>query len=98
MESAVSTAYYSCFYAIHSKLAELGVLAKSHKQTGIEFRRYFIKTKQVDPKYSKVFKDLFEWRLIADYTALPPIDGEKAAQLVSTAEELVQVLLKTQIP
>lgn len=93
LETAVSTAYYSCFYAIHSQLARLGVLAKSHKQAGIEFRRHFVRTNKMDKKYSKIWTELSKWRLTADYVATPVIDQTKAENLVQMAEDFVSTLL-----
>ncbi len=93
LETVVSTAYYSCFYAIHSQLARLGILAKSHKQAGIEFRRHFIRTNKMDKKYSKIWTELSKWRLTADYTAIPVIDKNKAAELLDQAGDFVDTLL-----
>lgn len=97
LETAASTAYYSCFYAIHSQLAMLGVAAKSHKQAGIEFRRHFIRTGLLDKKYSQIWTELSKWRSAVDYTALPPIDKSKAGNLVSIAEDFVSTLLKIKL-
>lgn len=94
LETAASTAYYSCFYAVHAQLARLGIAAKSHKQIGIQFRRHFIKTKKMDVKYSRIWATLAQWRSEVDYTALPPIDEEKAKQLVQMARNFVNILLK----
>lgn len=94
LETAVSTAYYSCFYAIHSQLALLGVLARSHKQTGIEFRRHFIRTKKMDKRYSKIWTELSKWRLTADYTATPVINKSKATELVEQACDFIDALYK----
>lgn len=93
LETAVSTAYYSCFYAIHSQLARLGVMAKSHKQAGIEFRRHFIRTNKMDKKFSKIWAELSKWRLTADYTAMPVIDKNKAMELVEQADDFIETLL-----
>lgn len=92
LETALSTAYYSCFYAIHAKLAVLGVMASSHKQTGIEFRRHFIKTGLMDKKFSKTLALLSQWRETVDYTPLPDVDSKKAKELVALAEEFVTTL------
>lgn len=94
LAGAVSTAYYSCFYAIHSQLAKRGILTKSHKQTGIEFRRQFIKTNLMDKKYSKIWATLSQWRLTADYSPHPSIDETKAKELVAMADEFVNTLLR----
>ena len=94
LETAASTAYYACFYAIHSQLARLGVLAGSHKQAGVEFRRHFILNNLLDKKYSRFWTELSKWRQTVDYTALPVIDEEKGKELVDMAEDFVMVLLK----
>ena len=94
LETAASTAYYSCFYAIHAKLAALGITTKSHKQVGIEFRRHFIKTGKMDKKFSNYWSLLFQWRSTVDYIALPSINEEKAKELVDMAKDFVTTLLK----
>lgn len=93
LETAASTAYYSCFYAIHAQLARLGIPVKSHKQAGIEFRRHFIRTNLLDKKYSQTWTELSKWRSTVDYTALPSIDKAKAKELVEIAEDFVTSLL-----
>lgn len=93
LETALSTAYYSCFYAIHSKLAFLGIIAKSHKQAGIEFRRQYVKTGLMDKKFSRALNLLSEWRETVDYVPLPDVDPQKAKELVAMAEEFVVTLL-----
>ena len=93
METALSTAYYSCFYAIHSKLALLGMMAKSHKQVGIEFRRHYIKTNLMAKRFSRTLALLAQWRETVDYVPLPQIDFPKAKELVTMAEEFVTTLL-----
>lgn len=93
LESAVSTAYYACFYAIHSQLAKQGVMAKSHKQVGIEFRKQYIKTGLMDKKFSKILTLLSQWRERVDYIPLPEVDPQKAKELLAMAEEFVDTLL-----
>lgn len=97
LETAASTAYYSCFYAIHSQLARLGVSAKSHKQAGIEFRRHFVRTKLLDKKYSKIWTELSKWRSTVDYTAIPLIDQAKAKELVAMAQDFIGALLQIKL-
>lgn len=96
LETAASTAYYSCFYAIHSQLARIGLPISSHKQAGIEFRRRFIRDGKLDKKYSRIWTELSKWRSTVDYTALPVIDNAKAKELVSMADDFVSALLNIQ--
>ncbi|MBI2346905.1 MAG: HEPN domain-containing protein [Deltaproteobacteria bacterium] len=92
-ETAVSRAYYACFYAIHSRLEELGETAGSHKQVGILFRKHFIKTKRIDVKLSRMLRELSNWRMEADYAPTPALNQALAANLVASAEEFVTTLL-----
>lgn len=92
-ETAVSRAYYACFYAIHSRLEEMGDVAGSHKQVGILFRKYFIKTGLLDKKYSVILRELSDWRMDADYSPLPEISSEKAHDLIAKAEDFVKKII-----
>lgn len=92
-ETAVSRAYYACYYAIHSRLEARGEMAGSHKQTGIRFRELFIKAGRLDKKYSVIYRELTEWRMDADYSPVPNVTSERAAGLVTSAQEFVSALL-----
>lgn len=91
--ASISRAYYAVYYAITAVLLERGIITKTHKQTGVEFRRHFIKTKQFDKKYSKILDELFNIRMISDYDAIPEIDEETAKHLVQEAYEFVEEIL-----
>ena len=94
LESAVSTAYYGCFYAIHSRLAQSGIEVSSHKQVGIQFRRLYIKTKKLPVRFSTILQKLSEWRMGAVYDSAPDIDETRAAELVQLAGEFIATVLK----
>ena len=96
-ETAVSRAYYACFFAVHSRLETLKLSAASHKQTGILFRKHFIATGLMDKKFSGSWEELQTFRMDADYAPVPDITPEKARDLVSQAEEFVNQLLRTKI-
>jgi len=96
LESAVSTAYYGCFYAIHSQLAQSGIEVSSHKQVGIQFRRLYIKTKKLPTRFSAILQKLSEWRMEVDYDSAPDIDAARAGELVSLAGEFVEELFRIQ--
>lgn len=93
LETAVSRSYYACYYAIHSKLEEMGEIAGSHKQTGILFRKFFIKTGLMDQKFSVTLRELSEWRMDVDYAPSPEIDKTLANRLVKKADDFVTNLL-----
>ena len=90
---AVSLAYYAVFYAITALLLKEGVVAHKHKQLGIEFRKHFIKTNRLPPRYSELLHELYEARQTADYDAIPNIPEEKVGDILKDAKEFVDVLL-----
>ena len=92
--AAISLAYYVVFYAITSSLLKEGIIVHKHKQLGIEFRKNFIKTGQLDKKYSELLQQLFRSRQTADYDAIPNIPEEKVKELLKDAKEFVEVLNK----
>lgn len=93
LETAASRAYYACYYAIHAQLETLSESAGSHKQTGILFRKYFIKSEALDTKYSTTLRELSSWRMEADYAPTPHIDRPLATDLVAQAGDFVEALL-----
>lgn len=92
--AAISRAYYAAYYAMTALLMELDVVTKSHKQTAIEFRKRFIKTKRFDVRFSNILDELFNVRMLSDYDAIPEIDEERARRLFELAEEFVNALLE----
>lgn len=94
LETAISRAYYACYYAIHSKLEEKGEVAGSHKQTGILFRKIFIKTGLMDKRYSVFFRELFEWRMDSDYAPFPEATKELADDAIKKAEDFVATIFR----
>lgn len=92
LETAVNRAYYACFYAVHSVLQNLNLIATSHKQTGILFRKHFIATGKMDKKFNRTWESLQKYRMDADYDPLPIISREKTASLIDQAKEFVDTL------
>jgi uncharacterized protein (UPF0332 family) len=90
-----SRSYYAAFYAIKALLESIGVKTGSHKQTHVEFRKYFIKTQKLDKKYSKILTELFEVRSSADYDVHWATNKILAGKIVKQAKELVAAVLGT---
>jgi len=91
--AAISRSYYAVFYAMNALLIEKNISTKSHKQTAIEFRKQFIKTKILDMKYSNILDELFNVRMLCDYDAVPEIDEEKTHHLIELAQDFVEAVL-----
>lgn len=90
---AASRAYYAVFYAIKALLENIDVKTGSHKQTHIEFRKNFIKTKKLDAKFSKMLTKLFEVRGSADYDIRWATNKVFVERVVKEAKEFVSAIL-----
>jgi len=88
-----SRAYYAAFYAIKALLESIGVKTGSHKQTHVEFRKHFIKTKKLDKKFSAILTELFEVRSSADYDVHWATNKTFTEKIVKQAKELVTAVL-----
>ncbi len=88
-QTSVSRAYYAVFYAMKAQLALIDVSAGSHKQTLIEFRRNFIKTKRLPTSFSKLLTKLFEMREMADYDVMWNISREEFKEVLAQVKEFV---------
>ncbi|MFH1829544.1 MAG: HEPN domain-containing protein [Pseudomonadota bacterium] len=92
--ASISRAYYAVYYAMTSLLIEMDIMTKTHKQTAIEFRKHFIRTKKLDVKYSNILDELFNVRMLSDYDAIPEIDETRAGHLLNSARDFVNAVLE----
>lgn len=92
--AAISRAYYALFYTATAVLLEKGITVHRHKQLGIEFRKHFIKTKELPKKYGEILEELFQARQTADYDAIPEISEARVGELLKEAKDFIQTLLK----
>ncbi len=87
--SAINRAYYAAFYAVSAVL--LGRGRHFVKHAGVLHRptsRDLIHPGLLAPEHGKAYDDLFELRLIADYT-VTGIDADQATRSLRQAEALV---------
>ncbi|MBI4126907.1 MAG: HEPN domain-containing protein [Deltaproteobacteria bacterium] len=92
--ASISRGYYAVYYAMCALLSEKGIVTKSHRQTGIEFRKNFVKTGTVERKYSDILDKLFTIRMESDYDAIPNIDERLAKKLLQDAHDFVERMLQ----
>ena len=92
--ASISRSYYAVYYAMNALLIEMDIAPKTHKQTAVEFRKHFIKTRQFDVQYSNILDELFNVRMLSDYDATPEIDEDKARHLLNSARDFVERTLK----
>jgi uncharacterized protein (UPF0332 family) len=85
----VNRAYYAIFYSALAVLLTKGF--GSSKRAGVLslFDREFVKTKEVDTKWSKVFHDAFDLRSKGDYARLTKINKNQAESIIQAAGDFV---------
>lgn len=86
---SVNRAYYAIFYAALAILLTKGLGSSKHSGVLSLFNKEFVKTEEVDKKWSKVFKDAFKVRSIGDYDEFTKIDKLQAERLVQDAKSFV---------
>ena len=86
---AVNRAYYAIFYAALAILLTKDLGSSKHSGVLSLFDREFVKTNDVDRKWSKVFHDAFGLRATADYAKLAEVTVRQAAKSIQDAEEFV---------
>jgi uncharacterized protein (UPF0332 family) len=80
--SAVNRLYYALFYAINALLVLNKIDTKTHSAAKNQFSFHFIKTRELDKKYGKLFSQLFDWRQKGDYDNIFEYSEEAVAPLL----------------
>lgn len=86
---AVNRAYYAIFYAALAILLTKDLGSSKHSGVLSFFDREFVKTDEVDRKWSKVFHDAFGLRATGDYAKLADVTLQQAAKTIQDAREFV---------
>lgn len=86
---AVNRAYYAIFYAALAVLLTKDLGSSKHSGVLSLFDREFVKTNEVDRRWSKVFHDAFGLRATADYAKLAEVTVQQATKTIQNAEEFV---------
>ncbi|MBC7226005.1 MAG: HEPN domain-containing protein [Thermoflexales bacterium] len=90
--AAMSLVYYAFLDAADAALAARGIRAKSHTGTVSLFGLHFVRTGEVDEKYSHWFRRALKHRLEADYERRRDFAPEQVEEAIAQAEEFVQVI------
>lgn len=85
----VNRAYYAIFYSALAILLTKGLGSSKHSGVLSFFDREFVKTKEVDKKWSKVFHDAFDLRSTGDYAKLTKINTIQAEMIIRDAGDFV---------
>ena len=68
--------YYASFYGVCAALFERGLSFRKHSGVRSAFHKEFIKTKQLDVNYGKLYDQLFEDRQEGDYIAFVTFEAD----------------------
>ena len=87
--SAINRAYYAAFYAVSAVLLGRNRHFVKHAGVHTALHRDLVHTGLLAAKHGKAYDELFEIRLIADYT-VTGIDADQATRSLRQAEAIVE--------
>ena len=70
------------------------VFAQTHSGIKNQFSLHFIKTKEIDTKFGRLFSELFDWRQKGDYGNMFDFDSETVDGLFQPVIELINEIEK----
>ncbi len=88
--SACNRAYYSVFYAASALLFAKGMSFGKHSAVLSAFRQHFIKTGELDVKWSEVYQRIMSHRQTGDYDINLRIEQGQAVNDVNDAGAFVE--------
>jgi len=88
--SACNRAYYAVFYAASALLFAKGMSFGKHSAVISAFRQHFIKTGELDVKWSEIYQRIMSHRQIGDYDINLRVEKEQATGDVTDAQMFVE--------
>lgn len=88
--SACNRAYYAVFYAASALLFSKGMSFGKHSAVLSAFRQHFIKTGELDVKWSEIYQRIMSHRQIGDYDINLRVEKEQAVGDVRDAQAFVE--------
>ena len=89
---AANRLYYSCFYAVIALLAKDDISVTTHNGVRTEFFRQYIKTGNLDKKYSSLYSNLMGKRHESDYDDFHDFSKEEILPLFDEVEIFLNTL------
>ncbi len=86
---SVNRAYYAIFYAALAILLTKELGSSKHAGVLSLFDREFVKTNEVEKKWSRIFHDAFGLRATGDYARLVNVTDQQATKTIQNAKEFV---------
>jgi uncharacterized protein (UPF0332 family) len=88
--SACNRSYYAIFYAASALLATKQMAFGKHSAVLAAFRQHFVKTGEIDMRWSRVYERILSHRQTSDYDIHISIDKDLAVVDLQDAREFVQ--------
>lgn len=92
--TAINRTYYAVFYCANALLSSKGIFRKKHSSVLSEFRKEFIKTGEINVKFSDFYGQLMDDRHAADYDLLHKITKEEAEENYNYAKSFIEEVEK----
>ena len=94
--TVMNRAYYAMFYGALATFLKLGISIKTSKHSGIIsiFDKELIRNGKLEKKFSKMFHDTFEKRVVSDYEDMKEISIAEAQTAVTHAKKFLDGLKK----
>ncbi len=67
-ETSVNRIYYACFYCVQALLVNIDLYPKSHKGVLVGFNLHYVKEGKFSLELARFYQEVFEHRLLADYS------------------------------
>ena len=94
LKDSIGRSYYAMFTSVRALLARDGVDFSKHAGVISYFQKEYIKTGQLDKKYSKYLSQAFQIRNNTDYSDFFMVSQSDAKEQYDKAEEFLDVIGK----
>jgi uncharacterized protein (UPF0332 family) len=88
--SACNRSYYAVFYAASALLFTKGISLGKHSAVLAAFRQHFIRTGELDVKWSRIYQRIMSHRQTSDYDINLRVEREQAAGDIRDAQAFVE--------
>ncbi|MCF8371170.1 MAG: HEPN domain-containing protein [Bacteroidales bacterium] len=96
--SCINRLYYSSFQLVSALMVKHGIEPKTHDGLKTMFFQHYIKMKQIDIDYGKLYSQLFDWRQESDYAEFVDFKKEDIEPLMIKVKKfnssLIEIITK----
>lgn len=87
--TAANRLYYACFYIASAYLVINNLSAFTHKGVKMGFNRELIRTRRIRGEFGRLYNDLLNLRLVADYRDFKDVSEDSIKPLFESVKELI---------